>query len=415
MVPNLITALTGPLSELEERILEAAPIIERWLRMEWMEHTPPIYATTRIHNAGFKLCALDVDLFPRGWQRLSADTISQAVLAAQSVIEKLCPEARRLLIVPENGVPDADECASLARLKTIFQMTGLDVRYGSIDPALSRSVELRLPGEAAPAQLVPVERERTRLMAGSFDPCTILLGNELRAGSPGILEELPGQYLQPPLQAGWSVRRRSRHRSYYMDAAKRLGKLIGVDPWLLAPLYEAPEDKGAGALEATRGAADALLAKIRRKYRTYHIMERPCLLLASDAGPRSAPVHTIYDARHITAAMLPAHPLLQEGVPTRERIANDAAEPWVYSIDRYIVGAYYCQHSGDSNEMCSVATHSRFVPMNMAENASILRPAAGETNRFYMHGVIARLALVAASYELEATDPEWQAMQQDDD
>ena len=65
--------------------------------------------------------------------------------------------------------------------------------------------------------------------------------------------------------------------------------------------------------------------------------------------------------------------------------------------------------------MCSVATHSRFVPMNMAENASILRPAAGETNRFYMHGVIARLALVAASYELEATDPEWQAMQQDDD
>jgi hypothetical protein len=27
-------------------------------------------------------------------------------------------------------------------------------------------------------------------------------------------------------------------------------------------------------------------------------------------------------------------------------------------------------------------------------------------NRFYMYGVIARLAMLAASYELEATDPE---------
>jgi glutamate--cysteine ligase len=27
-------------------------------------------------------------------------------------------------------------------------------------------------------------------------------------------------------------------------------------------------------------------------------------------------------------------------------------------------------------------------------------------NRFYLYGVIARLAMVAASYELEATDPE---------
>ncbi|HNN34594.1 MAG TPA: glutamate--cysteine ligase, partial [Ottowia sp.] len=31
-------------------------------------------------------------------------------------------------------------------------------------------------------------------------------------------------------------------------------------------------------------------------------------------------------------------------------------------------------------------------------------------NRFYMYGVIARLAMVAASYELEATDPELQAL-----
>ena len=33
------------------------------------------------------------------------------------------------------------------------------------------------------------------------------------------------------------------------------------------------------------------------------------------------------------------------------------------------------------------------------------RPGASAPNRFYMYGVIARLAMLAASYELEATDP----------
>jgi glutamate--cysteine ligase len=35
-----------------------------------------------------------------------------------------------------------------------------------------------------------------------------------------------------------------------------------------------------------------------------------------------------------------------------------------------------------------------------------MKPGASTPNRFYMYGVIARLAMLAASYELEATDPD---------
>lgn len=34
-----------------------------------------------------------------------------------------------------------------------------------------------------------------------------------------------------------------------------------------------------------------------------------------------------------------------------------------------------------------------------------MKPGASTPNRFYMYGVIARLAMLAASYELEASDP----------
>ena len=115
----------------------------------------------------------------------------------------------------------------------------------------------------------------------------------------------------------------------------------------------------------------------------------------------------------IDAAALPTEVLLQEGVPTRERVESAVAESWVYSIDRYIVGGYYCVHDGDASEMCD--TCGSFVPQAIVEPPQLPRAGAPDHNRFYMYGVIARLALVAASYELEATDPEWQALQDEEE
>ena len=80
-------------------------------------------------------------------------------------------------------------------------------------------------------------RSKRRLGLKHFDPCTILLNNDLSAGTPGILEDLHEQYLLPPLHAGWSVRRKSNHFHSYEEVSKRFGKLLGIDPWLINPMY----------------------------------------------------------------------------------------------------------------------------------------------------------------------------------
>ena len=102
MVPHLTTALTGPINELEQRILDSMPAIERWFRLEWMEHTPPFYTSVDIRNAGFKLAPVDTNLFPGGWNNLTQEMLPLAVQAAMAAIEKICPEARNLLVIPEN-------------------------------------------------------------------------------------------------------------------------------------------------------------------------------------------------------------------------------------------------------------------------------------------------------------------------
>jgi glutamate--cysteine ligase len=53
---------------------------------------------------------------------------------------------------------------------------------------------------------------------------------------------------------------------------------------------------------------------------------------------------------------------------------------------------------------------SRYVPLAFAESTELpqlgAKAGASAPNRFYMYGVIGRLAMLAASYELEATDPD---------
>jgi glutamate--cysteine ligase len=426
MVPHLITALTGPINELEQRVLESSPAIERWFRLEWMEHTPPFYSSVDIRNAGFKLAPVDTNLFPGGWNNLTEAMLPLAVQAAQAAIEKICPEARNLLVIPENHTRNTFYLSNVAQLKRIFHMAGLNVRIGSVDPEIKEPTVVDLPhGEQI--TLEPVIRSQHRLGLKHFDPCTILLNNDLSAGAPGILEDLHEQYLLPPLHAGWSVRRKSRHFQSYEEVSKRFGKLLGIDPWLINPMFAKCEDvsfaEGAD-MECLATNVDALLAKIKRKYKEYGIQEKPFVIVKADNGTYGMGIMTVRDAKDLETlnrktmnkmsvvkdGQAMKDIIVQEGVMTYERVNDAVAEPVVYMMDRYVVGGFYRMHAERGVDENLNAPGAGFVPLAFDSSSHLpqpgVKPGASAPNRFYMYGVVARLAMVAASYELEATDPE---------
>ena len=425
MVPNLITALTGPINELEQRVIDSMPATERWFRLEWMEHTPPFYSSVDIRNAGFKLAPVDTNLFPGGWNNLTPEMLPLAVQAAMAAIEKICPEARNLIIIPENHIPNAAYLSNLAQLQRIFNMAGLNVRMGSISPDVKKTTVIELPtGESL--TLEPVQRIRGRLVLKNFDPCTILLNNDLSAGAPGILEDLHEQYLLPPLHAGRSVRRKSNHFRGYEELAKRFGKLLGIDPWLINPLFGKCSEidfANNSGLESLQTSVDAVLTKVRRKYKEYGINEKPFAVVRADGGTSGMGAMTVHDAKELQTLNFPpknsmgsvqdgqtVHDLIiQEGVLTQERVNNAVAEPVVYMMDRYVVGGFYRVHADRGVDENLNAPGSSFEPLAFDHSTHMpqlgARPGASAPNRFYMYGVVARLAMLAASYELEATDP----------
>jgi glutamate--cysteine ligase len=422
MVPHLVTALTGPINELEQRILDSMPAIERWFRLEWMEHTPAFYASVDVRNAGFKLAPVDTHLFPADWNHLTSSMLPLAVQAAMAAIEKICPEARNLLIVPDNNIRSTSYLSNLAQLQRIFHMAGLNVRFGSISPDIKKSTKIALP-DGDSITLDPVVRTRSRLGVKDFDPCTILLNTDLSAGVPGILEDLTEQYLLPPLHASWATRRKSMHAKCYEEVAKRFGKLIGVDSWLINPMI----DKGASidlntadGRDALNVRVDGLLTKVKKKYKEYGIKEKPFVVVKADNSSSGAAAITVRDTKELDAILARAagasiplqgtqELIVQEGVQTNERMNDAVAEPVVYMMDRYVVGGFYRIHAERAFDENLSVPGSSYVPLAFAESTHLpqpgVRPGASAPNRFYMYGVIGRLAMLAASYELEATDP----------
>ena len=424
MVPHLTTALTGPLLELEKRFLDHATEIEHWMRAQWLDHMPPFYGSTDLRNSGFKLAPVDLNLFPGGFNNLDEPFMPLCVQAAQAAVERICPEARKLLLIPENHTRNQFYLQNVAQLVRILQVSGLSVRLGSLLPEITQPTTIEL-SNGATVTLEPLERRGGRLGLAGFDPCAILLNNDLSAGVPPQLAELYEQWVIPPLHAGWHARRKSRHAEAYDRVAREFAAVIGIDPWRINPAFgvcgQINFQERTGE-ECLAHQVDTLLTEIRAKYKEYGVDETPFVVVKADAGTYGMGVMTVKDASEVVGLNrrqrnkmavvkegLQVHEvIIQEGVHTFETIEGAVAEPVVYMMDHYVVGGFYRVHTerGRDENLNSPGMH--FRPLAFDTCCSL--PDAGQgpdapPNRFYAYGVVARLALLAASVEIEESEP----------
>ncbi|CAG0980820.1 glutamate--cysteine ligase [Methylophilaceae bacterium] len=423
MVPHLTTALNGPLLNLEKRMLDAMPKIEHWFRSQWLEHASPFYASVDLRNAGFKLAPVDTNLFPGGFNNLNPDFLPLCVQAAMAAVEKVCPEAHRLLLIPENHTRNTYYLRNVAALQNILRQAGLEVRIGTINPEITAPTYLETH-DGHSILLEPVKRAGNRLVLDGFDSCAILLNNDLSGGIPDILKNIE-QNLIPPLHAGWSTRRKSQHFEAYNRVAAQFAQLLDIDEWLLNPYFETCGEIDFHARtgeECLAAKVDSLLTRIRAKYEEYGVEQEPFVIVKADAGTYGMGIMTVKspdDVRDlnrkqrnkmsvIKEGLEVSEVIIQEGVYTFESINDAVAEPVVYMMDHFVVGGFYRVHTGRAIDENLNAPGMHFVPLAFETSCSLPDVSGAPDaipNRFYAYGVVARLALLAAAIELEENDP----------
>lgn len=423
-VPRLTVAPSAVPLQIEALFRSHAAEIESWFRGQWRKTAPPFYCSVDLRNAGFKLAPIDTNLFPAGFNNLNPQFESLCVQAIQAAMERSCPTASNVLLVPENHTRNKFYLENVATLQSLIQKSGYKVRIGSLIPGLGEPQKLTLDS-GRELVLEPIERDGDRVHVGDFKPCAVILNNDLSGGRPAILEDLD-QPVIPPLGVGWSDRIKSQHFAIYQEVADEFAAIVEMDPWLVNPLF-----RNCGEINfMTREGEECLVANVQllldditEKYKQYGIKEQPFVIVKAEAGTYGMGVMTVRNAEEVrnlnrdTRKKMAATKegkvvtgaIIQEGVYTFEHWgdAQATAEPVVYMIDHSVVGGFYRVHGSRSNQESLNAPGATFQMLAFEDSCNhpdFNCAADAAPNRFYAYGVVARLALLAAARETAAAN-----------
>lgn len=422
-VPHLTTVHSGPLHHVEQIILDNVATIEAWFRQKWKETPPSITSSVDLRHAGFKVAPVDTNLFPAGFNNLNPEFLPLCIQAVQSVLFEYVPGCTKILILPESHTRNKFYLQSLYVLKTILAKAGFVVRIGSLDPEVKETNEIQLDnGETLTIE--PVQRNGNRVGLANFNPCFLLLNNDLSSGIPEILEHLQ-QPIVPTAELGWAKRLKSSHFQFFNTVASEFAELIDIDPWLINPYFGAIDGvdfMAQDGVDKLAAEVDRILDLVRVKYEAYGIINKPFAVVKADNGTYGMSVIMVHDGEEIRqlnrkqrtkmssskGSRKVDRVIIQEGVYTFETMADGAvAEPVVYMIGPFVVGGFYRVHQerGSSENLNAPGMH--FEPLAFAEACNM--PCDDLTvmecpNRFYIYGVIARLAALAAAREIAAVE-----------
>jgi glutamate--cysteine ligase len=398
-----------------EALVNQHAAIETWFLQQFSTISAPIYTSVDLRFAGYKLAAIDTNLFPAGFNNLHpADhTIAIRLLIAQRKQGKL-PE--KLLIIPENHSRNVFYWQSVATLSHLLTQAGCTVYIGSIAPDITQAKTLYLPDETT-LLLSPVQRTADTLHIDNFIPDAILLNHDLSEGVFPILQGICQPFL-PPLQLGWHQRQKSQHFTCYQHIAKQFADTFHIDVWQIDTLWHRIEPIDfvtKQGLDTLQQAATNLFAQITQQYQQHQINVSPFLMLKANAGTYGQAVLPITmhdDLSHLNQSQRRTMQkskgkqavnsvILQEGVYTYEQLATHhrVAEPVIYLMNGEVIGGFYRTHTQRNHHENLNSPGMIFHPFPLAH---ILQcPDSPEFFRCYLYSIVARLATLAAGYEIQ--------------
>lgn len=363
---------------------------------------PYLTSSVDLRHSGLRLAPVDTNLYPAGFQNLSARAELRAARNLKRFVEEHYPKAKRLLIVPESHTRNLPYFENLKAIRRIVETAGLDVRIGSL-------------AEEVPEGQDRLIRKGDWLEVAGFRPDIALLNNDCTSGIPEPLQNTNTPLLPPP-SMGWHARKKSVHFAAYAELAKDFATAFGFDPWLFAAEFRAStgiDFKHRDGLDALARAVDEVIATSKAKHAQYGIAHEPYVFVKADAGTYGMGIMTARDGSelleinkkernkmHVVKEGAEVHDVIvQEGVATIDTVQGKSAEPMVYMLDGIPIGGMFRVNGARDAYGNLNAAGMEFTGMcDESEEVVDCRQPVRECH-FRAYGLIAALAALAAGRE----------------
>jgi glutamate--cysteine ligase len=341
--------------ELEQRISEVTAVLAK----QTSTCGYPFYSSMDIRDADWKVCSVDVNIFPAGFNQLDAEDLKRAALRTlQFFSAKLgTPPPWEICLVPEAHTNNAGYLENLAGLIGILQDAGARVRLAWSGPPLPKAWTVKTASG----------KELTYLPAAeALDGArAVILNHDLSGGIPAFLKDSQLPTFPSP-RLGWYRRRKSQHFAIVQSLLNKIQtELPWFDPWYFHVAqrtvegvdFESDEGRSRVAHEA-----EILLAQLKLDYAAREITESPRLFVKNDAGTYGMGVLAVRTPSEILdlgrseknkmrkgkESVPISNIIIQEAIPTAMVYSNStgtvAGEPVLYMVDGLPVGGFVRIH-----------------------------------------------------------------------
>ncbi len=323
----------------------------------------PIYSSIDVRDSGWKVCAVDVNLFPAGFNLLSEDDkLRASVRMGQYLSAKLMTTSPwNITVIPEAHTNNQGYLENLAGICTILEKAGAKVRVAWSGPPIPKAWTVKTRN-GFDIEYLPVEEA----LAGAD---ALVLNHDLSGGLPKFLEDnkLP---VFPSPQLGWYKRRKSMHFEIIDALLNSLDKKFEFfDPWYFRARAKTITNINVEDSDDRRrlyNEAKILFEDLRQEYKERGIADAPSIFVKNNAGTYGMGVLQVDTPEAILElnrsdqnkmrkgkeAVPISEIILQEAIPTALEYLRDpsdpeskvAAEPVLYLIDGLPIGGFIRIH-----------------------------------------------------------------------
>jgi glutamate--cysteine ligase len=405
---NKITTVLG--QKVSEKRLE----IEEFFKNKFAQTPALFYNSVDLrHNNGVKIAPIDTNCFPAGFNNINNNSKALAKKTADEFFVQNFSSAKNILIIPENHTRNLRYFENLKNLEEILG-GNREVKIATLIPEITEVTKFDLE-DGRQIELHPLQKNTEFLTTIDGFKCDVaILNNDLTDGAPDILKNSKTPII-PSVKLGWHSRTKSTHFSIYNELALELATIIEIDPWLISSMHSFCDDvdfKAQKGMDCLAKATDKLISDLRWKYQEYGIEDEPYCYIKADNGTYGMAVWPVFSGADvlqinkksrnkmskIKGAVENSKVMIQEGIPTSDRINGKIAEPMIYLINGTVIGNLFRVNESRDEKISLNAAGASFIDLQDLEESQI---SLGTTkNKIYLsYCLVAKLAALAAAIE----------------
>lgn len=381
--------------------------ISDWFLKKESEVSLPFYTSVDLRVSENKIAAVDTNIFPGGFNNLSAQFIDKAAyLTKEFKAKSHGGKIKKVLIVPELHTRNSFYWDNILSLIKILEKADMKVRVGLYESEFDEYYFTASNDEKVLAS--KIHRIDRKIFLKDFEPDLVLINNDLSDYSPPILQELD-QLVVPPVEVGWHARKKNIHFEFYNKLVAEFSEMLSLDPYNFSLSTKLVDDINFDISEDRERLA-GLINQMIKELREHYNVESPLIFVKNNTGTYGMAVMQVQDGNELLSLNRDGRKkmkvskggsflkniIIQEGVETIYK----NKEPVYYLIDSSVAGGFY--RSNDlKNSKQNLNTKGMYFECLCSKNTQICTNTDCQKYVFPSLEAISRIGSLATGYEIE--------------